>query len=260
MSNPFQFRSGGQTLFGLYDSPRVSRCRDAGFAICAPLGLEYMRTHYALRLLGAQLADAGFHVLRFDYRGTGDSEGVIGSGQLPLWQEDIAAAVAELQALSGAQRIGLIGLRAGAVLAATALAEGRCSAERLVLWDPVVSGRAYLESLQRMHAQLNDRRPRPADAGDELLGAPFPADLRAALSGLDLAGVVAGPLAAVTDLVVSGSAPEYARLRDVLGSGAASGRYRCVDDPIDWDTLDAGFDARMTGPCIRVVAEIAGAE
>ena len=45
--------------------------------LCYPWGSEYIYAHRSLRLLAQRRAAAGIHTLRFDYFGTGDSDGDI---------------------------------------------------------------------------------------------------------------------------------------------------------------------------------------
>ena len=69
---PFYFGDSEEALYGVYHSPQGEH-RDEGVVLCAPFGQEAMRTHRALRQLATLLTKRGYHVLRFDYRGTGDS-------------------------------------------------------------------------------------------------------------------------------------------------------------------------------------------
>ena len=61
-----------QQVFASYHPP-VGGGSQVLTVICPPLFNEYMRTQLALRELAISLAERGQHVLRFDYRGTGDS-------------------------------------------------------------------------------------------------------------------------------------------------------------------------------------------
>jgi alpha/beta superfamily hydrolase len=70
-----------------------------------------------MRLLAKQLSDAGLHVLRFDYHGTGDSSGEVGAGQFDVWVNDVALAADELLEISGVDSLTVVGLRTGAQLA-----------------------------------------------------------------------------------------------------------------------------------------------
>src|SRR5260370_27609992 len=89
-----------------------------------------MLTDLVLRELAMALAERGQHVLRFDYRGTGDSFGELGKVTVADWLEDIALAVREGREISGSSMVRLLGVRAGALppsAAARALTHGEPS-------------------------------------------------------------------------------------------------------------------------------------
>jgi alpha-beta hydrolase superfamily lysophospholipase len=112
-----------------------------------------MRTQAALRKLAISLAESGQHVLRLDYRGTGDSFGDLAEVAVSDWVEDIALAVREGRELSGSNIVRVLGVRAGALLACRSVGAAN-EVERLVLWDPVLEGTGYLESLRRVQAAV----------------------------------------------------------------------------------------------------------
>ena len=114
---PTLFGTGARQLFGIYHAPDGAVVRDAGVVLCHPAPQDYSQTYWAMHKLASMLAGAGFHVLRFDYSGTGDSSGSAAEVTLGVWQDDILAAVAELQDMSGARRVSLAGMRLGAALA-----------------------------------------------------------------------------------------------------------------------------------------------
>ena len=72
MMEAFFFGSSEQQLFGSYHPP-FSGNGQVLTVICSPRFSEFARTHGALRKLAISIAEMGQHVLRFDYRGTGDS-------------------------------------------------------------------------------------------------------------------------------------------------------------------------------------------
>ena len=88
---PFYFGSAERSLFGLYTPSRGRSHRDLGALLCYPMGAEYMRAHRAFRQLGTLLNRQGFHVLRFDYFGTGDSAGEGTEATVEQWLEDVDA-------------------------------------------------------------------------------------------------------------------------------------------------------------------------
>ena len=64
-------------LYGVHHSPRANKLAPRAIVFCPPLGQEYIRTHWACKLLAKQLARGGAHVLRFDWSGHGNSAGNI---------------------------------------------------------------------------------------------------------------------------------------------------------------------------------------
>jgi dienelactone hydrolase len=142
--NPFYFGTKEHRLFGAYDPPRDGGGR--GVVICYPWAREYLLAYSTLRHLARQLAARGLHALRFDYTGTGDSAGDESDAGQERWLADIGLAIEELKDVGQVAAVGLVGMRYGAALAAQAAA-ARSDVDRLVLWDPVFDGPAYLAEL-----------------------------------------------------------------------------------------------------------------
>jgi uncharacterized protein len=189
VAEPCHFGSGGE-LFGVYHSPQTTADRDVGVVLCAPIGREYLKTHRALRQLALRVARAGFHALRFDYRGCGDSAGEpVGFG-LQEWADDVAAAADELKDRSGVGKIAFVGLRLGATLAVLAAGRRR-DVEGLVLWEPILDGPAYVTEMAELdRAWWRDLEvpvePPDADGTIGTMGFPTGTRLRDTLRSLDL--------------------------------------------------------------------------
>ena len=166
--------------------------RDHGVVICPPIGQEHVRAHWALRQLATVLSRAGFHTLRFDWFGVGDSAGELADATLARWRENLVDAARALRERGGVQEVALVGLRLGATLAALGAAAVRPSA--IVLWDPVVEGARYLDELGRLTRTLAadpHRYWEPPDPAHrvpegELVGFDYGPSLRAELAALDL--------------------------------------------------------------------------
>ncbi|HEX3695823.1 MAG TPA: alpha/beta hydrolase [Polyangia bacterium] len=194
--NPLHFGSSQRTLFGLYHAPAAAPARPAGVVLCNPLGHEAVRAHRAFRQLANLLAQARYHVMRFDYYGTGDSAGDGDDARLPGWIEDVGSAADELKDTTGVSKVWLLGLRFGATLALLAT-PGRRDVEGVLAWDPVVSGAAYLRQLSQMHVDyLRGELPEgsvvvPTD--HEALGMPLPPALRDDLAAVELGDGSAAP-------------------------------------------------------------------
>lgn len=142
------FGESSQPLLGVYHPANADLDLRRGVVFCSPFGQEYMRSHRAFRVLADALAMKGYHVLRFDYRGTGDSAGSLDQFSPKDWLDDIDAAMDELRELAAIERVGLLGLRLGALLAYH-VALRRRGVDVLALWDPVLSGESYLSELRR---------------------------------------------------------------------------------------------------------------
>jgi pimeloyl-ACP methyl ester carboxylesterase len=144
---PFYFGGRDRRLFGVYE-PAISQvARSNAVVLCYPLGEEYFHAHRSLRHLSRLLAQAGVHVLRFDYYGTGDSGGEMGDVSLCGARMDILEAVQELKAITQVDAVTLVGLRLGASLAAGATIISPAEVSDLILWDPVVTGDRYFQEL-----------------------------------------------------------------------------------------------------------------
>jgi alpha/beta superfamily hydrolase len=189
---PFYFGDSRRPLFGIHHAPHAT-ARRTGVVICHPFGQEYLRAHRSLRELAGRLADAGFHVLRFDYHGGGDSAGEPGEARVEGWLEDTTVALEEVREAAGSSRVALVGLRLGATLA-TLAARRSGGVEALVMWDPVTDGAAYLRELRAAHhAWLADRARSATVRDDEALGFSLSPALAGDLDRLGLDGTAAVP-------------------------------------------------------------------
>lgn len=148
---PIRFGLTGRELFGLFQVPTVVEALGQSVVICNPFGQEYVRSHRLIKVIADRLARAGFHVLRFDFFGTGDSAGDDGDGDLLQWESDIQSAHKEMLKLSGNASTSWLGLRLGGSIAARASLKVDVTLRRLVLWDPVADGGSYVRELETSH-------------------------------------------------------------------------------------------------------------
>jgi uncharacterized protein len=144
---PFFFGPPGRSLFGVLHQPeRIAE--GPAFVFCHPFGEEKLWTHRVFVTFARRLAADGFPVLRFDYRGNGDSEGRFSESSLETVLADVRQAVQEARRATGACAINLLGLRLGASIASLA-AEELPDVDSLVLWAPIVDGDRYVQELLR---------------------------------------------------------------------------------------------------------------
>lgn len=244
----FRFGVAGRQLFGLYQPASAGVDRRHAVLLCPPFGQEAIRAQRMFRVLAERLSRDGFHVMRFDYLGTGDADGDDDVCSLDDWTRDVQQAAAELTRRSGAARCSWLGLRLGASLAALASAQAISPPDKLILWDPVLEGAPYLAELaQAHHAELkflhDTAWPAPKHAADtplkEALGFPISEALRSqllALSPSDLARLHACAVVAV----ISGTAsPSLQTLARELVAKSVPYTSKPVGESIVWASGDA---------------------
>ena len=151
------FGQSEEKLFGWYHQKNESNKKDCAIVICAPFGYEFTHGHRTLRHLAKKLAEQGIPTLRFDYHGVGNSPGIdLDSDRPKRWKQDIRSAIEFLRQTSGCKKIGLIGLRLGASLAAEISSEQELN--YLVLWNPVISGKRYVREMQAIAMTSQDNK------------------------------------------------------------------------------------------------------
>lgn len=171
---------------------------DRGVVLCSPLGHEAVATHRGWRQLAESLAYQGLFVVRFDYHGTGDSEGDDSlPARLQSWQDNIEAAADLLREHCNVKAVTLVGLRFGAALALLA-AERIADVEAIALLSPIVSGRTHLRELRLLarvwHEQAFGRGPAPVSDGSlEVTGTRHSTDTLRLLGSIDLRQVTRSP-------------------------------------------------------------------
>jgi pimeloyl-ACP methyl ester carboxylesterase len=214
--------------------------RTTAVVLCYPYGQDYMYAFRPYRSLAARLARAGFHVLRFDYAGTGDSSGDLDRVSISQWVTDVIAAVDQIRSL-GPTSVALVGFRLGATLAATASAEiGRVA--RLVLWDPVIHGSEYVSSLQARHRDwFQDLvkqlpRSRQFEHEDDLLGFRFTESFRKDLERLNLQSMAVNPARDIL-LISSRENSAHTQLAQRLRELGATVDVKTVEDLMIWSMV-----------------------
>jgi alpha/beta superfamily hydrolase len=167
---PFYFGRASKRLYGCHHFPQISGPRKFFVVVCSPIGQEYLKSHRVIYQLAVLLSKVGFHVLRFDYFGCGDSEGNFEQGTLNQWGKDLLTAIDEMQHKSGIRKVCLIGLRIGARLALQ-IATGCSNCISLVFWEPVFNGEAYVRQVTKLHKEyVRELRYRESSVSDRTQG------------------------------------------------------------------------------------------
>lgn len=235
MPTPMQFGDSKRPLYGVYHPPAGRSAR--AVVLCNPFGEEAVRAFRIYRLLAEQLAEGGAHVLRFDYLGTGDSAGDCGEASLSGFADSAVEAAAELGDITGAKETLLIGLRLGAAAAAMAAARSSSATSKLILWDPVVSGRDYLGELRAGHDAAvrvqTGHAPPATEPISEALGFAVSAQMAAELAQFDLRRIAGKPPRTV--VVAAGEATDQG-LADVMRDKGADVLWREPTGEVSWNS------------------------
>jgi alpha/beta superfamily hydrolase len=256
--NPFFFGNSKQPLYGVYHPPRAHTSRPTAVVLCYPLWQEYMRAHRAFRQLAMLLSKAGFSVLRFDYFGTGDSAGESDAGDVSRWTHDISTAIDELKDTAAVTKVSLVGLRVGASLAA-AVATERKDLDRIILWDPVVGGKSYVEKMV-LTEQASGTAPHGPVGTIGIKGFPLTSRMREGLEGIDLHRLPA-PASGRMIMTVSEERPEFVAFRDALAGRRIGMTYRHIASAGNWDEIDRWGSALLPQSIIQgIVACLTDAE
>lgn len=156
----FYLPSQAGNLFAMYYRPNEAVGEGCDLLYVHPFAGEMAASRNVIAAVSRHLAHAGVGVLTVDLFGCGDSSGEFREARWEIWRNDLASAVRWLRQ-QGRDRIGLLGLRLGALLAMDFAAHSGEGYERIVLWQPVLSGETMLTQFFRMNLdEMGDGRER----------------------------------------------------------------------------------------------------
>ena len=141
----------------MYYTPAETEADCSDVLYVHPFAGEMFASRNLISALARELSSAGVGVLTVDLYGCGDSSGDFGDARWDIWREDLAAAARWLQT-QGRDRLCLWGLRLGALLAMDFAAHSQGHYEKIVLWQPVISGSAMLTQFFRTNLDEADSK------------------------------------------------------------------------------------------------------
>lgn len=255
---PLQFESGGHSLNGVFHPSAEPGQR--AVLLCNPFGQEAVRVHRMQRVLAERLSRLGMPVLRFDYFGTGESEGDDHDGDLEQWRQDIVAADARLRLLSGCAETAWIGIRLGATLALQAAGQAEQPPASLLMWEPVSNGRAYLESLRRAHRRALAYSYGPSASNlesqlEEAIGFEIGPELRHQMEQLWIGDLVSCAKATTVLLPMNRPTSVWAKHQSRTGAKFVDFRH-----DFDWTAEEALNSALVPAEALRLIMNELGAE
>src|SRR5260221_9058290 len=109
------------SLIGHVHAPR-GVALDLCAVICpVPFGYDNICAHRGLRILGDRLSAAGITAFRFDFPGSGDSDG---EQTWPAWRAAVAAAVSTARRETRCKHVAVIGVGPGGPVPLAGLGQG----------------------------------------------------------------------------------------------------------------------------------------
>ena len=154
METPLFFKNNGYNLFGVLHEPDGKPLplhpapRTLGIVFCHPFAEEKLISHRLMVNLARALTNKGTYCLRFDFMGHGDSEGNFEDSTLETRLSDIRNAVDFFKMRTNPAKVGLLGVRLGATLAALTNAN-LTGLDFLILISPIIDGKTYIENCLR---------------------------------------------------------------------------------------------------------------
>ena len=140
-----------QKIFGIVYYAKCKKS-DKVIIFCNPFAEEEKEVHLHLSNFARSLSDSGINVIRFHYRGTGDSFGRFEDYTLKTRISDIKKVISYAKTHFSHAKIGLFGIRLGATLA-TLVANDNNIIEYLLLWEPIVRGKDIFNELYTFRYQ-----------------------------------------------------------------------------------------------------------
>ena len=252
----------------LYHPPADAPSR-GGMLFVHPFAEEMNRCRRMAALQARAFAEAGWTVLQIDLHGCGDSAGDFSEATWARWRDDVIESAAWLRQRC-ADRVGLWGLRAGALLACEA-ATHVDDVLQLVLWQPVLSGKQYLQQFLRLKAAaemmaspgagrtgpraLRERLARGETV--EIAGYSVGPDLASGLEAAVLAPPRNASRVAWLEVAATADAELTPAARSRIDQWRAAGHdvdARVVEGPLFWQTLNIAEAPRLIEATMSAVA------
>ncbi len=153
---------GGRIFAVLHEGPDAPR---TAVVVCPPVYAEAVRNQRRELVLGWELSAAGIAAARFQYRGSGHSDGEPTDMTFDEMVHDAVTVADHVQTTTRAEILGFVGTRLGALVAAAAsqqFADGP-----LVMWEPPIDlGRYYNEVFRARMIGLLKRGERSVSTKD----------------------------------------------------------------------------------------------
>lgn len=137
--NPIFLDGAAGSIFAVVYPATTERPTKSAVIYLPPFAEEMNRARRMAALQARALSAAGHTAIVLDLYGCGDSAGNFADGRWDIWLGDVRATIQWLTE-DGYQRISLLGLRLGALLALEVANDRATAIHRVVLWQPILRG------------------------------------------------------------------------------------------------------------------------
>jgi dipeptidyl aminopeptidase/acylaminoacyl peptidase len=170
------FLSGNEKVFGVWHYPEKVETYPV-VVLCHGFGGNKTEAHRIFVRLARNLEKRGLAVLRFDFRGSGDSQGEFKDITVTREMEDVLSALdfVERQPRVDKERIGILGFSLGGYVAALAASKDK-RIKSLALWSAVARPSRKFTCDQKSLSEW--RRTGKLDISGNILGYNFFKDLQ----------------------------------------------------------------------------------
>ncbi|MDZ7262441.1 MAG: alpha/beta fold hydrolase [candidate division KSB1 bacterium] len=153
---PVMFKRDGLQLVGLLHVPQATRPQHPAVLLLHGFTGHKAETHFMFTRLARTLCQNGFVVLRFDFAGSGDSQGEFQDMTIMTELADARAALKFLRERPEVEgeRIGLLGLSMGGCVAALLVGEST-DVKSLVLWSAVAHPEEQFQLLRNQAPKVS---------------------------------------------------------------------------------------------------------
>ena len=260
---------GGGQRMALFHGPQAPENPRGAVVYAHPFAEELNKSRRMAALQARAMAAAGYAVLQIDLLGCGDSSGDLGDATWEAWLADVALACDWLQRRAAAP-LWLWGQRTGCLLAIEA-ANRMERPVNLLFWQPVVSGKQFLQQflrlkiaaemlssegkgmMERMRNQL--RQGQPVEIAGYLLSS-------ALAGGLESAELILSHRSCRLEWIEISSKPDgtlspvaVARLNQWQAAGHRA-RGTWVNGPAFWQTIEISECPALLEVSILAMSEV----
>jgi pimeloyl-ACP methyl ester carboxylesterase len=182
---------GDEAIHAVIHTPQAGRWRRTAVLMLPMFGLEDECSYRSRRVWARTLCEAGFPTVRIDLPGTEDSVGpTLAGDRARSWLETVRATSRWLRRAAAVDRLAVLGVGLGGLLAAQA-ASSEAAIDETILWAVPSRGRAYMRELRMLAAAvLKTTDPAAkldrADGASSFGGHLMSAETVASLNALDL--------------------------------------------------------------------------